>query len=65
MEHLDLEHLRVDVTDEDVAVARRLWLVARDDDGTPDARVAALFQDLCQLIGAQAQQQADDFRASR
>ena len=65
MDHLDLDHFRVDVTDQDIAVARRLWLLARDDEDTPDSRVATLFQDLFRLMSAQAQQMADDFRASR
>ena len=65
MDELDLGHLRVVVTDEDIAVTRRLWLAARDDDAASDTRVATLFQDLCRLISAQAQQIADDFRAAR
>lgn len=65
MDHLDLDHFRVDVTDQDIAVARHLWIVARDDGDTPDARVATLFRDLCMLMSAQAQQMADDFRATR
>lgn len=65
MEHLDLDNLRVVVTDQDIATARRLWLVARDDADGPEARVTMLFQDLCQLMSAQAQQIADDFRATR
>lgn len=64
MDHLDLDHLRVDVTDEDIAMARRLWLVARDDEAVTDARVGILFQDMCRLMSAQAQQIADDFRAT-
>lgn len=65
MEHLDLGDLRVVVTDEDIATARRLWLVARDDDDGSEARVTLLFQDLCQLMSAQAQQIADDLRSGR
>ena len=65
MDELDLDHLRVVVTDEDIAVTRRLWLAARDDDDASDTRVGTLFQDLCRLISAQAQQIADDFRAAR
>ena len=65
MDHLDLDHFRVDVTDQDIAVARHLWIIARDDGDTPDGRVATLFHDLCMLMSAQAQQMADDFRATR
>lgn len=63
MDELDLENLRVDVTDQDIATARTLWVAARDGDAD-DARVALLFQDLFRLISAQAQQIADDFRAA-
>ncbi|BDO41303.1 hypothetical protein [Cellulomonas sp. NTE-D12] len=63
MDELDLENLRVDVTDQDISTARSLWVAARDGDAD-DARVALLFQDLFRLISAQAQQIADDFRAA-
>lgn len=63
MDELDLENLRVDVTDQDISAARNLWVAARDGDAD-DVRVALLFQDLFRLISAQAQQIADDFRAS-
>ncbi|WP_263731831.1 hypothetical protein [Cellulomonas sp. SG140] len=63
MDELDLDNVRVDVTDQDIATARNLWVAARDGDAD-DARVDLLFQDLFRLISAQAQQIADDFRAA-
>lgn len=56
---------RVDITDEEIRVARRLWLAAGDDDSIPVAYVARLHDDLRRLIHAQAQQIADEFRAAR
>jgi hypothetical protein len=53
--------LRVDVSDADIAVARRLWDEAVRGDAEP-ARVERLLSDYVQLISAQAQQIADDFR---
>jgi len=58
-----MDELRVDVTDDDVHMARRLWLAARDG-GAADDRVLALFDDLRALISAQAQQIAEEFRAA-
>ncbi len=59
---MDAQELRVDVTDDDIRVARRLWLAAFDDPAVPEARTAALHEDLRLLIHAQAQQIAEDFR---
>lgn len=59
---MDAHELRVDVTDDDIRVARRLWLAALDDPAVPEARAAAFHEDLRLLIHAQAQQIAEDFR---
>ena len=56
--------LRIDVSDADIAVARRLWDEAVRDGGETD-RVERLLSDYVQLISAQAQQIADDFRRAR
>jgi len=56
--------LRIDVSDADIAVARRLWVDAVRTDAEP-ARVERLLSDYVQLISAQAQQIADDFRRTR
>lgn len=58
------EELRVEITDDDVRAARRLWLAALADEDAP-ARAERLHEDLRRLIHAQAQQIADDFRAAR
>ncbi|HEY0117475.1 MAG TPA: hypothetical protein VGC04_01715 [Cellulomonas sp.] len=57
--------LRVDVTDGDIRVARRLWLAALDDDTVPEERAVRLHDDLRRLIHAQAQQIAEEFRAAQ
>ncbi len=62
---MDDHDLRVDVTDEDVRVARRLWLAALDDDAVSEERTARLHDDLRRLIHTQAQQIAEEFRAAR
>jgi hypothetical protein len=60
------EHdLRVDVTDDDIRLARRLWLDALDDPGVPVQRTSTLHDDLRLLIHAQAQQLAEEFRRSQ
>jgi hypothetical protein len=59
---MDAQDLRVDITDDDVRVARRLWLAALDDPEAPEERTARLHEDLRLLIHAQAQQIAEDFR---
>lgn len=56
--------LRVEVTDADIAAARRLWERAVSD-GAPEDRVTLLRADYIGLISAQAQQIADDFRRNR
>ncbi|WP_426592863.1 hypothetical protein ACPPVS_13990 [Cellulomonas sp. McL0617] len=53
--------LRVEVSDADIAIARRLWSRAANGGAEP-ARVERLLSDYVQLISAQAQQIADDFR---
>ena len=50
------------VSDAEVRVAKRDWLLARDDDA-PAEDVAFAFEYFRMLIGAQAQQIADEFRA--
>lgn len=62
---MDDPDLWVCVTDEDIRIARRLWLAALDDELVPVGRVTRLYDDLRCLIHAQAQQLADDFRASQ
>ncbi len=52
------------VTDAEIRVAKRDWLRARDDDA-PEADVAFAFEYFRMLIGAQAQQIAEEFRARR
>ena len=52
------------VSDAEVRVAKRDWLRARDDDA-PAEDVAFAFEYFRMLIGAQAQQIADEFRAQR
>ncbi len=59
-----MDELRVEVTDADIKVARRLWSDAVHA-GEPQERVDALRADHARLISAQAQQIADDFRRSR
>ena len=59
---MDARDLRLDVTDDDIRVARRLWLAALDDPTVPEERTARLHEDLRLLIHAQAQQIAEDFR---
>ena len=56
--------LRVDVSDADIAFARRLWDEAVRG-GAEQDRVERLLSDYVQLISAQAQQIADDFRRTR
>jgi hypothetical protein len=62
MDDLDLW---VRVTDDDIRVARRLWLAALDDDLVPVSRVTQLYDDLRRVIHTQAQQLADEFRATQ
>lgn len=50
------------VTDAEIRIAKRDWLRARDD-GAPAGEVVLLFEYFRMLIGAQAQQIAEEFRA--
>jgi hypothetical protein len=50
------------VTDAEIRLAKRDWLRARDD-GAPAEDVAFAFEYFRLLIGAQAQQIAEEFRA--
>ena len=50
------------VNDAEIRVAKRDWLRARDD-GAPAEDVAFAFEYFRMLIGAQAQQIAEEFRA--
>lgn len=59
------QDLRVDVTDSDIAYARRLWRAALEDDLVPTERVTVLYEDLRHLVHTQAQQIAEEFRESR
>jgi hypothetical protein len=54
--------LRIDVTNEDILVAKTQWMAVRDD-GAPAARVEQLRRGYEQLVHAQALQIAEDFRA--
>lgn len=63
-EHDDQRELRVTITDEDIRVARRLWLAASADPLAGGRRVEQLHEDLRHLIHAQAQQLAESFRAA-
>lgn len=62
---MDGHELRIDVTDDDIRFARRLWLAALDDPTVSEDRTARLHDDLRRLIHAQAQQIADEFRAAQ
>ena len=62
---MDGPELRVDVTDDDIRVARRLWLAALDDPEVSEDRTLRLHDDLRRLIHAQAQQIAEEFRAAQ
>ncbi len=59
---MDQHELRVTITDDDIRVARRLWLAASDDPLADGRRVEQLHEDLRHLIHAQAQQFAESFR---
>ncbi|GAA4627008.1 MULTISPECIES: hypothetical protein [Cellulomonas] len=51
----------VDVTDEDIRVARLAWMCARDR-GATDLRITQLYESYRGLVMMQAQQIAEDFR---
>jgi hypothetical protein len=57
--------LRVDVTDDDIRFARRLWLAALDDPTASEQRTSGLRDDLRMLMHAQAQQIAEEFRRTQ
>ena len=56
--------MRVEVTNADVAAAKRAWQRAVDS-GESEVRQRVLYDSLRRVINAQAQQMADDFRARR
>ncbi|MDC7122764.1 hypothetical protein OMK64_14610 [Cellulomonas fimi] len=56
--------MRVEVTNADVAAAKRAWQRAVDN-GESEVRTRLLYDSLRRVINAQAQQMADDFRAKR
>ena len=58
------QDLYVHVTDADVHAARDAWRRASDVDASSE-RIAALYESYRQVIHAQAQQIADEFRAAR
>lgn len=58
---MDLENLRIDVTDADIRAARQAWLVARDGQATAD-RVAQLHTGYERLVRTQGHQIAEEFR---
>jgi len=60
-----VDSLRIEVTDEDIRVAKRRWIAARDAVDVSVDRTAQLFDDYRRLVSAQAQQIADDFRRAR
>ena len=53
---------RVDVTDEDIRAAKKIWLAARDGGATEDV-VASRYRDYANLVRTQAQQVAEAVRA--
>lgn len=61
---MPIDSLRIDVTDADIARARREWLDARDG-LAPSILVERRMWLYRQLISTQAQQIADDFRQAR
>lgn len=61
---MESENWRIDVTDNDIRIAKRAWIAARDGDASEPV-VDRLHEDLRMLVSAQAQQIADDFRARR
>jgi len=54
--------LRIEVTNDDIRAAKCAWLAARDGDD-PEVRVEQLSRGYEQLVRAQAQQIAEEFRA--
>lgn len=58
------QDLYVHVTDADVHAARAVWRRASDVDPSSD-RTAALYESYRQVVHAQAQQIAEEFRAAR
>lgn len=52
---------RIDVTDDDVAAAKRAWMRAREE-GAPSERIALLYADLEMLWRAQAKQLVESFQ---
>lgn len=62
---MNAHELRVDVTDDDIRFARRLWLAALDDPTVSEQRTRGLRDDLRMLMHAQAQQIAEDFRRTQ
>ncbi len=57
-------NLRVEVSNADILSAKRLWRAASAA-GAAESVVEGFLSDYVQLISAQAQQIADDFRRSR
>ena len=62
---MDENDLQVEITDDDIRIARRLWLAALDDASVPEDRTRTLHDDLRRLIHTQAQQIAEEFRAAQ
>lgn len=55
----------VEVTNDDIRAAKHLWLDAQEAPAPDNDRIARLYDDYRRMVIAQAQQIADDFRASR
>jgi len=55
----------VEVTNDDIRAAKRLWHQAQGAEVPDNARIAARYDDYRRLVIAQAQQIADNFRAER
>lgn len=55
---------RIDITDDDIRAARNAWKEAEAAD-PGSARAVRLYDSYKQLVSAQAQQIADDFRRRR
>ena len=58
------QDIYVRVTDSDVHAARDAWWRAQAEDATSD-RTALLYESYRQIVHAQAQQTAEEFRAAR
>lgn len=56
--------LRIDITNDDIRLAKLSWLTAWESDA-PNERVSTLYDDYARLVSAQAQQIAEGVRRMR